>query len=135
VNSYYQEALVSLKVLEHWLITHDISIRNDQDETALHSASRNGHLEVVKLLMKSGAKLDDINVKFQTTLDVAKETNRDTVVDAVLLQSRHDHVFIYLSSLEAFQQIESLEKEVKEKQQIIHELTQEIERLKQAKLI
>ena len=49
--------------------------------TALQSASRNGHLEIVKLLLESGANVNKKDKNGQTALDLVSSRNKLEVVN------------------------------------------------------
>ncbi|KAM7180578.1 receptor-interacting serine/threonine-protein kinase 4 [Macrochelys suwanniensis] len=56
---------------------------NDSDEeglTALHLAARGGHAKTVEILLKHGALADLQSLKFQTPLQLAKQSGNSTVV-------------------------------------------------------
>lgn len=57
----------------------DLNHVEDNGDTALHIATKRGNIEIVKMLLDHGAKIDLKNVNDKTVLDIAKENNRDEI--------------------------------------------------------
>ncbi|XP_048580493.1 protein phosphatase 1 regulatory subunit 12A isoform X2 [Nematostella vectensis] len=92
----------------HWLSSHGWgtgSERNKTGSTPLHVAAEHGHLEVVKLLMRGGARADLYDKSGRTAYDIAVETGNEACAQ-FLLQATHktlngllDNIFAHQSSL------------------------------------
>ena len=92
------------------LITSGIDI-NTQDEdgnTALHKAvsyNNNGKFcnndEIVELLVKNGAKIDVLNARGQTAIDIARDFNNDTIVEflAYILKNQQQEIIERINEL------------------------------------
>ena len=92
------------------LITSGIDI-NTQDEdgnTALHKAvsyNNNGKFcnndEIVELLVKNGAKIDVLNARGQTAIDIARDFNNDTIVEflAYILKNQQQEIIERIKEL------------------------------------
>ena len=52
-----------------------------EEDTALHMAVRNGHTEMVEVLVAAGAKLSVTNLEGMTALQLAEHANRTTLID------------------------------------------------------
>lgn len=59
---------------------NDVNIQNEEGETALHWAARNGHLPAVKYLIKLGANKTLVTAQGKTVLDYAVENGHDDVL-------------------------------------------------------
>jgi ankyrin repeat protein len=64
--------------------TIDLSIKNANGDTALIEASRNGHLEVVRILLRAEAEVDEVNPRGQTALLVAAAGGHARIVELLL---------------------------------------------------
>eukprot|EP01125_Pyxidicula_operculata_P005534 TRINITY_DN1956_c0_g1_i3.p1 TRINITY_DN1956_c0_g1~~TRINITY_DN1956_c0_g1_i3.p1 ORF type:complete len:879 (-),score=249.77 TRINITY_DN1956_c0_g1_i3:300-2936(-) len=67
----------------------DVNMLNDKGKTALHLASRAGHIEVVRILVKAGAKLDPKDDQQWTPLHAAAVGGHLDIV-CHLLKNGHD---------------------------------------------
>lgn len=76
---YYGGMLRIAKIL----IDHgaDVNARRKRGQTPLMMAAQNGHLEVVQLLVESGASLTEDDDSGWTALDYAEQYERESVVD------------------------------------------------------
>jgi ankyrin repeat protein len=60
----------------------DVNYQSKYDGyTSLHWAARKGDLQLVRLLLKHGARVQLVNNKNQTPLDLARENNHDNVYE------------------------------------------------------
>jgi ankyrin repeat protein len=57
-----------------------VEVKDEDEDTALHEASKNGHLEIVRLLLEDGAVVEVKNTWGETALDVAKANGHSEVV-------------------------------------------------------
>ncbi len=69
---------------EKALAEDDIEAQNTEGRTALHLASKYGHLKVVELLLESGAKVNASCYDGQTSLHLAAAAGNFNVVDVLL---------------------------------------------------
>ena len=60
---------------------------NRNNETPLHIASQNGHLEIVKLLIASGGLVNDANRDGETPLHLATSTGNLEVIKVLIASS------------------------------------------------
>jgi ankyrin repeat protein len=59
----------------------NVNAMTGNKETALFWAAAQGHIDAIKILLKNGADTELKNKKDQTALDVAKELNRNKVIE------------------------------------------------------
>ncbi|WP_187146278.1 ankyrin repeat domain-containing protein [Candidatus Amoebophilus asiaticus] len=69
----------------HSLVEREFAInsKDDSGDTPLHKAARNGHLEVVEILLDQGANANATNIKGLTPYQVTKEVSILTVLGAL----------------------------------------------------
>ena len=85
--------------LMHWLIDERYITPNEEDddkETPLFPASRNGNLEATRLLLESNAEPNHLDWQEMTPLHVASENGRDKVTELLLENKAHvnaSHVY------------------------------------------
>lgn len=58
-----------------------LDLRGENDDSLLHIASSNGHVDVVELLVERGAKIDSTNWDLRTPLHLACIGNHRAVVE------------------------------------------------------
>ena len=62
----------------------DISLRDSAGRTALHNAARNGHVDVVRLLLDAGASIDTLDLDRRSALVWAVRKNQISVTKLLL---------------------------------------------------
>jgi ankyrin repeat protein len=84
----YYNSFSSLDIVK-CLIKHnfDVNVKNNHQNTPLHTACRYGHVEVVEELLRNGADINALNNTNCTPLMLASCSNHKKVVNILLKQS------------------------------------------------
>jgi ankyrin repeat protein len=78
----YAAASNRLEIMEYLIERGaNVNAMTGNKETALFWAAAQGHIDAIKILLKNGADTELKNKKDQTALDVAKELNRNKVIE------------------------------------------------------
>ena len=69
-----------IKRVEQWLDEGgDVNERNDEQKTPLHSTSKNGRVDVVRLLIEKGADVNSKDAYGETALDATRYSYPDVI--------------------------------------------------------